>query len=70
MVTIALPPPLGPILVVHHKPTYEVGWGLQRERQAVVTAQTVETELAVGIAMSLFSATSAPHPVASQRSFS
>jgi endonuclease/exonuclease/phosphatase family metal-dependent hydrolase len=46
LVTIGMPPPLGPILVVHHKPTYEIGWSLERERQAVVTAQAVESEIA------------------------
>jgi endonuclease/exonuclease/phosphatase family metal-dependent hydrolase len=46
LVEIALPQPYGPTLVVHHKPTYEIGFGLERERQAVATAQAIEEHLA------------------------
>jgi endonuclease/exonuclease/phosphatase family metal-dependent hydrolase len=45
LVEVAAPAPFGPVLVVHHKPTYEVGFGLERERQAVTTAQAVEEQL-------------------------
>jgi endonuclease/exonuclease/phosphatase family metal-dependent hydrolase len=42
LVDVALPHPFGPTLVVHHKPTYEIGFGQERERQAVHTARAVE----------------------------
>jgi endonuclease/exonuclease/phosphatase family metal-dependent hydrolase len=37
--------PVGPLLFVHHKPTYEVGHGLERELQAVRAARFVEEQL-------------------------
>jgi endonuclease/exonuclease/phosphatase family metal-dependent hydrolase len=43
---IELPPPLGPVLVVHHKPTYEHGYALERELQTVACAQAVEEHVA------------------------
>lgn len=43
---IVAPPPVGPMLLVHHKPTYAVGHAHERERQAVVTARFVEERLA------------------------
>jgi endonuclease/exonuclease/phosphatase family metal-dependent hydrolase len=36
------PEPLGPLLVVHHKPSYQWDYGIERERQAVRTAREVE----------------------------
>ena len=39
---VLAPPPLGPLLVVHHKPSYQWGYGFERERQAVRTAREVE----------------------------
>jgi endonuclease/exonuclease/phosphatase family metal-dependent hydrolase len=36
------PPPLGPLLFVHHKPTYEYGYAPEREAQAVAAARFVE----------------------------
>jgi endonuclease/exonuclease/phosphatase family metal-dependent hydrolase len=43
---IELPPPLGRVLVVHHKPTYEHGYSLERELQAVASAGAVEEHIA------------------------
>ena len=34
--------PTGPLMVVHHKPTYHVGYALERELQAVACARLVE----------------------------
>jgi endonuclease/exonuclease/phosphatase family metal-dependent hydrolase len=34
--------PFGPLLVVHHKPTYHVGYAYEREQQAVACARHVE----------------------------
>ena len=34
--------PLGRLLFVHHKPSYQLGWSVERERQAVTTARFVE----------------------------
>jgi endonuclease/exonuclease/phosphatase family metal-dependent hydrolase len=42
---VTLPDPFGATLVVHHKPTYEIGFGLERELQAVATARAVEEYL-------------------------
>jgi endonuclease/exonuclease/phosphatase family metal-dependent hydrolase len=42
VVEVAVPKPLGPVLVVHHKPTWQSGVELERERQAVATARIVE----------------------------
>jgi len=39
---IELPPPLGRVLVAHHKPTYEHGFGLERELQAVACARAID----------------------------
>lgn len=39
---IELPPPLGLVLIAHHKPTYEIGYGLERELQAVDTVRAIE----------------------------
>jgi endonuclease/exonuclease/phosphatase family metal-dependent hydrolase len=46
LVEIELPPPLGRILVAHHKPTYEHGYGLERELQAVACARAIDEHLA------------------------
>ena len=43
---IELPPPLGPVLLVHHKPTYEIGHSSEREMQAVACARSIEQLLA------------------------
>jgi endonuclease/exonuclease/phosphatase family metal-dependent hydrolase len=42
---VEAPPPLGPLLFVHHKPTYEVGYARERELQAVTAARFVEDRL-------------------------
>jgi endonuclease/exonuclease/phosphatase family metal-dependent hydrolase len=39
---VEFPAPVGPTLVVHHKPTYEIGYSREREQQAVATARFVE----------------------------
>ena len=43
---IELPPPLGRVLVAHHKPTYEHGYGLERELQAVACARAIDDQVA------------------------
>lgn len=43
---VEFPPPLGVVLVAHHKPTYEIGYGRERELQAVEAATAIERELA------------------------
>jgi endonuclease/exonuclease/phosphatase family metal-dependent hydrolase len=43
---LELPPPIGPLLFVHHKPTWEVGYALERELQAVACARFVEERVA------------------------
>lgn len=43
---IEVPPPVGSLLFVHHKPTYEVGYAYERELQAVACAQFIEEQLA------------------------
>jgi endonuclease/exonuclease/phosphatase family metal-dependent hydrolase len=43
---IEAPSPIGSVLFVHHKPTYEVGYAFERELQAVACAQFVEEQLA------------------------
>jgi endonuclease/exonuclease/phosphatase (EEP) superfamily protein YafD len=43
---VLLPEPYGLTLVVHHKPTYEVGYSRERELQAVAAARFVEEQLA------------------------
>jgi endonuclease/exonuclease/phosphatase family metal-dependent hydrolase len=43
---IEAPPPVGPLLFVHHKPTYQVGYAYERELQAVACAQFIEEQLA------------------------
>jgi endonuclease/exonuclease/phosphatase family metal-dependent hydrolase len=42
---IAVPQPVGPVLFVHHKPTYHVGYAHERELQAVAAARFVEERL-------------------------
>jgi endonuclease/exonuclease/phosphatase family metal-dependent hydrolase len=42
---IQAPPPIGPMLFVHHKPTYQVGYAYERELQALACAQFVEEQL-------------------------
>jgi endonuclease/exonuclease/phosphatase family metal-dependent hydrolase len=44
---ILTPPPLGPLLFVHHKPNWQYGYERERELQAVTTARFVE-ELVAG----------------------
>jgi endonuclease/exonuclease/phosphatase family metal-dependent hydrolase len=43
---IEVPPPIGPLLFVHHKPTWQVGYAAERELQAVVCARFVEEQVA------------------------
>ena len=43
---IEAPSPIGSLLFVHHKPTYEFGYGYERELQAVICARFVEEQLA------------------------
>ena len=43
---IEAPPPIGPLLFVHHKPTWQVGYALERELQAVACARFVEDHIA------------------------
>jgi endonuclease/exonuclease/phosphatase family metal-dependent hydrolase len=45
---ISAPQPVGPVLFVHHKPTYHIGYAHERELQAVATARFVENWLAHG----------------------
>jgi len=42
VVEIRVPEPIGPVLLVHHKPTWQSGAELERERQAVASARMVE----------------------------
>ena len=42
VVEVAVPEPIGPVLVVHHKPTWQSGMELERELQAVASARLVE----------------------------
>ena len=44
---ILAPPPLGSLLLVHHKPSWQYGYERERELQAVTTARVVE-ELVAG----------------------
>jgi endonuclease/exonuclease/phosphatase family metal-dependent hydrolase len=46
-VEVLAPAPLGPVLLVHHKPSYEYGFARERELQAARTAAFVE-ELVAG----------------------
>src|SRR5687768_6270440 len=39
---IQAPPPIGPLLLVHHKPSYQYGFEHERELQAVASARFVE----------------------------
>ncbi|SDD92405.1 endonuclease/exonuclease/phosphatase family protein [Auraticoccus monumenti] len=39
---VVLPPPFGVVLVVHHKPTWEIGAARERELQAVACARFVD----------------------------
>jgi endonuclease/exonuclease/phosphatase family metal-dependent hydrolase len=43
---IDAPPPVGPLLFVHHKPAWQVGYALERELQAVACARFVEEQVA------------------------
>jgi endonuclease/exonuclease/phosphatase family metal-dependent hydrolase len=43
---VVVPPPVGPMLFVHHKPTYQVGYSYERELQSVQSARFVEEQLA------------------------
>ncbi|MFF5217720.1 endonuclease/exonuclease/phosphatase family protein [Micromonospora sp. NPDC000442] len=43
---IEAPPPIGPLLFVHHKPTWQIGYAHERELQAVACARFVENEVA------------------------
>jgi endonuclease/exonuclease/phosphatase family metal-dependent hydrolase len=42
---VLLPEPFGITLLVHHKPTYQLGYARERELQAVATARFVETQV-------------------------
>ncbi|MER6590606.1 endonuclease/exonuclease/phosphatase family protein [Micromonospora purpureochromogenes] len=42
VVEVAVPPPLGPVLVAHHKPTWQYDAEYERELQAVRTARYIE----------------------------
>jgi hypothetical protein len=42
MVEIAVPNPIGPVVLIHHKPTWESAAERERELQAVRTARLVE----------------------------
>src|SRR5829696_9194483 len=42
VVEVAAPEPIGPMLLVHHKPTWQSGAELERELQAVASARIVE----------------------------
>ena len=41
-VEVLAPAPLGPLLLVHHKPSWQYGYARERELQAVATARFVE----------------------------
>ncbi len=41
-VEVLVPAPLGPLLLVHHKPSWQYGYARERELQAVATARFVE----------------------------
>lgn len=45
-IEVLAPPPLGPLLVVHHKPDWQYGQELGREQQAVTAARFVERLIA------------------------
>lgn len=42
MAQVSAPEPIGPIVLVHHKPTWQSGVELERELQAVASARLVE----------------------------
>jgi endonuclease/exonuclease/phosphatase family metal-dependent hydrolase len=42
VVEISVPAPIGPVLLAHHKPTWQSAAELERERQAVASARIVE----------------------------
>jgi hypothetical protein len=42
VVEIDVPEPIGPVLLVHHKSTWQSGVELERELQAVASARIVE----------------------------
>ncbi len=44
--TIEAPPPYGPLLFVHHKPAWQIGYAVERELQAVACARFVEERVA------------------------
>ncbi|MEV1143341.1 endonuclease/exonuclease/phosphatase family protein [Micromonospora sp. NPDC049799] len=39
---VEMPPPVGTVLVVHHKPAHQIGYAHERELQAVAAARFVE----------------------------
>jgi endonuclease/exonuclease/phosphatase family metal-dependent hydrolase len=43
---IELAPPLGTVVVAHHKPTYEIGYSRERELQAVAAASAIARQVA------------------------
>ncbi|GAA3246265.1 hypothetical protein GCM10010532_090590 [Dactylosporangium siamense] len=43
---VEAPAPVGPLLFVHHKPAYQVGYAHERELQAVACARFVEQQFA------------------------
>ena len=47
-VEVLAPPPFGPILVAHHKPSWQHGAELDRERQAGAAAGFIEALVAEG----------------------
>jgi hypothetical protein len=54
---IGVPEPIGPLLVVHHKPSWQWGFERERELQAVAAARLVETLLGHGRCMWCWRAT-------------
>jgi endonuclease/exonuclease/phosphatase family metal-dependent hydrolase len=42
---VIAPDPVGPLLFVHHKPNWQIGYAYERERQAVTCARFVEEQL-------------------------
>ncbi|GAA4606257.1 endonuclease/exonuclease/phosphatase family metal-dependent hydrolase [Actinoplanes octamycinicus] len=43
---IDAPPPFGPLLFAHHKPTWQFGYAVERELQAVACARFIDDQLA------------------------
>ena len=46
VVEVRVPEPIGPVLLAHHKPTWQSGAELEREQQAAASARIVEELLA------------------------